>query len=161
MSTESNVSWMARSLHLAKVAPKYLWHRYRKIRPWGKVAIWCTVAFYVALGALFIKVTPARIFQQWYDLAQRLSHLRFGWLALGAIVGSPQCDYFPEVFAYLVSSLCLFPPFNWTYNGCDTMWICIWHERICSGGNRVFNWIRPRLLDFPVPLQYARSSLEF
>jgi hypothetical protein len=153
MPTESNISWTAEPLRLAKVAPKYLWHRYHKLRPWGKAFIWCSVAFYVALSAFFIIVTPARIFQWLYDLAQRLSHLRLGWLALGGIVGSLQCGHFSAVFTYLICSPCLFPPFYWTYNGCDTMWICIRHERICGGGNRIFDWIHLRLLDFPVPLQ--------
>ena len=90
MSTQSSISWTSKSLRFAKDTLKYLWHRYRNLRPLGQAFIWCTVAFYIALGTFIIMLTPARIFQWLYDLAQRLSHLRLGWLALGGIIGMSQ-----------------------------------------------------------------------
>jgi len=56
------------------------------MRPVGKAFIWGSIVFYIALAAFFIIVTPARIFQWLYDLAQNLSHLQFGWLVLGAML---------------------------------------------------------------------------
>ncbi|KIM90690.1 hypothetical protein PILCRDRAFT_94434 [Piloderma croceum F 1598] len=82
----SNISWTTRSLRFAQDTPKYLWRRYRNLRPLGQAFIWCTIAFYIALSTFIIMVTPAKIFQWLYDLAQRLSHLRLGWLALGGII---------------------------------------------------------------------------
>lgn len=90
MSTQSNVPWTTRSFLFARDTPTYLWRRYRNLRPLGQAFIWCTIAFYIAFGTFIIMVTPARIFQWLYDFAQRLSHLRLGWLALGGIIGTPQ-----------------------------------------------------------------------
>jgi hypothetical protein len=126
----------------------------------GQAFVCCTVAFYIALGTFIIVVTPARIFQWLYDLAQRLSHLRLGWLALGAIIGMPQ--FVAAVLTQQsIFSLRLLPSSRWPHNGCDTMWICIRHERIWYSGNWIFCWICPCLFDFPTTRQQTPSSLEF
>jgi len=161
MSPESDVSWIAKPFHFLKDLPKHLWHRYRNLRPLGKLFIWGLVVFYIALSAFFIVVTPARIFQSLYDLAQRLSHHPLGWLALGGIVGSPQYGPFPEAATHQIISPRLLPPLHWTYNCCDTMRLRIPHEWIWSSGNFVLNWICPCLFEFPVAVWQTPSALEF
>lgn len=72
---------------LAMDAAKTTYRKYRNLRPMGKAFVWGAVFFYIALATFFIVVKPSVIFQWLYDLAQKLSHLRFGWLALGGIIG--------------------------------------------------------------------------
>ena len=50
--------------------------------------IWSLAAFYVALGTFLVMVGADRIAQTMYDFAQQISHLRFGWMILGAMLGS-------------------------------------------------------------------------
>lgn len=87
MSTH-RTSWAANSWKIAKEIPKHALHRYRNLQPLGKAFIWATLALYITIVVVFIVITPARIFQWLYDLAQKLSHLEFGWLVLGAIIGT-------------------------------------------------------------------------
>jgi len=68
--------------HYAKVT----WRRYKKLGVWGKVLIWFLIAFYIALAVVII-LKGAAIAQAMYDLAQKLSHMKYGWLIiLGFIV---------------------------------------------------------------------------
>jgi uncharacterized membrane protein YdjX (TVP38/TMEM64 family) len=75
----------ANPLQVIRDFGKHVLGSYRKLRPAGKAFVWCTIVFYIAFSAFFIIVTPARIFQSLYQLAHRLSLLRFGWLALAAV----------------------------------------------------------------------------
>ncbi|OBZ76629.1 Golgi apparatus membrane protein TVP38 [Grifola frondosa] len=61
--------------------------RYKNLNIYSKLLIWATGLFYMSLGTFFILVGPDRIGQTMYDLAQKISHLRFGWLLLAGIIG--------------------------------------------------------------------------
>ena len=67
--------------------------------------------FYVALGTFAVVVGADRIAQTMYDFAQRISHLRFGWMILVAILGESSIysmhrkSYVPETVAFIS-----FPP---------------------------------------------------
>jgi len=63
--------------HYAKAA----WQRYKKLGVWGKLFIWGTIAFYIALATIFI-LKGATIAQAMYDVAQKLSHMEYGWLII-------------------------------------------------------------------------------
>ncbi|KAI0082592.1 Golgi apparatus membrane protein TVP38 [Panus rudis PR-1116 ss-1] len=70
------------------------WNRYRKLPLYGKMLIWALGLFYVALGTFLIVVGADRIGQTMYNLAQKISHLKFGWLILGAVlvvISFPPC----------------------------------------------------------------------
>jgi len=64
---------------------KYLaaatWQRYKNLGICGKLFIWLLAAFYIALGTVLI-LKGAVIAQALYDLAQRLSHMKYGWLII-------------------------------------------------------------------------------
>lgn len=49
--------------------------------------IWSLAVFYIALATFLITIGADRIGQTMYDFAQKISHLRYGWLILGAILG--------------------------------------------------------------------------
>ena len=50
--------------------------------------IWSLAMFYIALGTFLVMVGADRIAQTMYNFAQKISHLRFGWMILGAMLGS-------------------------------------------------------------------------
>lgn len=58
-----------------------------------KLVLWALALFYVALGTFIIVIGPDRIAQFMYDLAQKIKHLRFGWLILGGLLGSCDVSY--------------------------------------------------------------------
>ncbi|KII94741.1 hypothetical protein PLICRDRAFT_190301 [Plicaturopsis crispa FD-325 SS-3] len=70
----------------AKRAPGALLRRYRALNPWGKLVVWLWILFEIALLTFIIIVTPSRIAQYLYDLAQRLSHNPFGWLIFSVAI---------------------------------------------------------------------------
>ena len=47
----------------------------------SQVLIWSLIAFYIAL-AVVIVLKGAAIAQVMYDLAQKLSHMKYGWLLI-------------------------------------------------------------------------------
>ena len=49
--------------------------------------MWSLALFYVALGSFLVWVGADRLAQSMYDFAQKISHLQFGWLILGAMLG--------------------------------------------------------------------------
>jgi len=49
--------------------------------------IWLLIAFYIALGVVLI-VKGAVIAQAMYDLAQKLSQMRYGWLIIIGIMSA-------------------------------------------------------------------------
>lgn len=51
------------------------------------MVIWSLALFYVALGTFLVWVGADRIAQNMYDFAQKISHLKFGWMILGAMIG--------------------------------------------------------------------------
>ncbi|CAL1701380.1 unnamed protein product [Somion occarium] len=78
--------WLPWLWSLAKYHARSSWHRYRKLPLYGKLLLWALALFYVALGVFLIVIGPDRIGQTMYNLAQKISHLRFGWLILTAIL---------------------------------------------------------------------------
>ncbi|KAF9783037.1 Golgi apparatus membrane protein TVP38 [Thelephora terrestris] len=65
---------------------KATWQRYKNLGIWGKLFIWLLIAFYIALGTVLI-LKGKLIAQAMYDVAQKLSHMKYGWLIiLGAMV---------------------------------------------------------------------------
>ncbi|KAG2348793.1 Golgi apparatus membrane protein TVP38 [Suillus weaverae] len=56
--------------------------RYQKLSLVGKALIWFIVSFYVCLAAFILVVTPARIAQFMYDVAQDVRHLPYGYTIL-------------------------------------------------------------------------------
>ncbi|KIP12719.1 hypothetical protein PHLGIDRAFT_113319 [Phlebiopsis gigantea 11061_1 CR5-6] len=58
------------------------WLRYKKLPIGGKLLIWSLVVFYICLGTFLVVVGADRIAQTMYNLAQKVSHLRFGWAIL-------------------------------------------------------------------------------
>ncbi|CCM04818.1 uncharacterized protein FIBRA_07011 [Fibroporia radiculosa] len=68
--------------------------RYQKLSIHGKLFIWATACLYLILGTIFILIGPGRIGQSLYNLAQRISHLWYGWILLGCIltiISFPPC----------------------------------------------------------------------
>jgi len=81
------------------------WQRYRKLGIWGKLFIWLLIAFYIALGVVLI-VKGAVIAQAMYDLAQKLSQMRYGWLI---IIGIMILISFPPMLGHTTTvTLCGF-----------------------------------------------------
>ena len=62
--------------------------------------IWSLLLFYVALGTFLVVVGADRIAQSMYDLAQKISHLPYGWMILGAMLGIAYfiCDIYILTF---------------------------------------------------------------
>lgn len=60
--------------------------RYQKLSLIGKALIWFILFFYFSLSAFIILVTPARIAQFMYDVAQDIRHLPYGYTVLIAIM---------------------------------------------------------------------------
>lgn len=60
------------------------------MNPWTlQLFIWSLVIFYIAFGALLI-IKGKVITQTMYDVAQKLSHMEYGWLIiLGFMSTSP------------------------------------------------------------------------
>ena len=52
------------------------------------MAMWGLALFYLALGSFLLWVGADRLAQTMYDFAQKISHLRFGWSILGAMLGA-------------------------------------------------------------------------
>ncbi|THH02411.1 hypothetical protein EW026_g436 [Hermanssonia centrifuga] len=87
----SRVAWL---WTLLKQYVKTSWHRYQKLHLYGKMLIWSLAVFYIALATFLITIGADRIGQTMYDFAQKISHLRYGWLILGAIlvgISFPPC----------------------------------------------------------------------
>lgn len=161
MSAQTRISWTPKLLRFLTDSPRYLWRRYTNLRPWGKAFFWSLVVFYIVLATVFIVLTPARIFQWFYDLAQKLSSLRFGWLALGGIVGSSWFGSSNFITHQIIRSNCLLSSLHRTLYCLDAMWICIWHERSSNCSNCFINWFCSCLLEFPILIQQTPSSLEY
>lgn len=92
-----------------KLFVKNSWHKYKKMPFYGKVSfaqhriyslstrhvrrilfqmvIWSLAVFYISLGSFMVWVGADRIAQSMYDFAQKISHLQFGWLILGGMLG--------------------------------------------------------------------------
>jgi len=61
------------------------WRKYKGLSIWGKLFIWFLITFYIALGIVII-VKGAVIAQALYDLAQKLSQMKYGWLIVLGIM---------------------------------------------------------------------------
>ena len=62
-------------------------HNLHRLTIVPQLLIWSLLIFYVALGTFLIVVGADRIAQTMYDFAQKISHLRFGWTILLAMLG--------------------------------------------------------------------------
>ncbi|TRM59308.1 hypothetical protein BD626DRAFT_508875 [Schizophyllum amplum] len=71
---------------LPKRFVQYVLRKYRNLNIYGKLFLWLLILFYAAIITAFIVLKPSRIAQWFYDRATDLSHLRFGWLAIGAVM---------------------------------------------------------------------------
>ena len=73
--------------------------------------VWSLTIFYVTLASFILYIGPDRIAQAMYDFAQKISHLRFGWMILTGLL----CQYtfiprsLPVLLKYWVV-LTSFPP---------------------------------------------------
>ncbi|KAI0092617.1 Golgi apparatus membrane protein TVP38 [Irpex rosettiformis] len=75
----SGAAWLWR---FVRNLPRNAWHKYKALGVRGKLIVWCLVFFYIALGVFFAVVGADRIAQTMYNVAQRISHLQFGWMIL-------------------------------------------------------------------------------
>lgn len=81
------------------------WQRYKGLGIWGKLFICFLVSFYIALATILI-LKGAVIAQAMYDVAQKLSHMKYGWLI---ILGSMIVVSFPPLMGHTtIVTLCGF-----------------------------------------------------
>jgi len=98
-------SALQNAVDLSKHYAGATWQRYRKLSIWGKLFIWFLIAFYIALGTVLI-LKGAAIAQAMYDLAQKLSKMRYGWLV---IIGFMVLISFPPMLGHTTTvTLCGF-----------------------------------------------------
>jgi len=98
-------SFLRISLDYADHYAKATWQRYKNLGIWGKLFIWSLIVFYIALGAVLI-IRGKVIAQAMYDLAQKLSHMKYGWLI---ILGAMIIISFPPMTSYTtIVTLCGF-----------------------------------------------------
>lgn len=84
---------------------KATWQRYKNLGIWGKMFVWSLIAFYAGLAAVLI-LKGAVIAQAMYDVAQKLSHMKYGWLA---IIGFMIAISFPPMISHTTTvTLCGF-----------------------------------------------------
>ncbi|KAF9653456.1 Golgi apparatus membrane protein TVP38 [Thelephora ganbajun] len=74
-------SFLQTTVDLVKHYAKVTWQRYRKLGIWGKLFIWFLITFYITLGVVLV-LKGAVIAQAMYDLAQKLSNMKYGWLII-------------------------------------------------------------------------------
>ncbi|KAJ4466495.1 Golgi apparatus membrane protein TVP38 [Lentinula aciculospora] len=86
MSSDSPNSSLQRLARLFQHYAAQALNRYRRLGLFGKMVLFTWALINVFLITFIIVLTPARIFQFLYDEATKLSHTRFGFLALGAII---------------------------------------------------------------------------
>ncbi|PVG03614.1 hypothetical protein CPB86DRAFT_748949 [Serendipita vermifera] len=60
--------------------------RYQKLRWLGKLLVMLLIIFYFALLATLLIIGPETVFQNFYDLAQKLRQMKYGWLILGVLI---------------------------------------------------------------------------
>ncbi|KAI0638279.1 Golgi apparatus membrane protein TVP38 [Trametes polyzona] len=68
--------------------------RYKKLNTYSKLFVWGTLFLYLSLAATIVIIGPDRIGQTLYNLAQKVSHYRFGGLILFVaffVVSFPPC----------------------------------------------------------------------
>jgi len=98
-------SFLQTGVGCAKHYSKATWQRYKNLGIWGKLFIWFLVIFYIALGTALI-LKGAVIAQAMYDVAQKLSHMEYGWLI---ILGFMILISFPPMMAHTTTvTLCGF-----------------------------------------------------
>lgn len=84
---------------------KATWQRYKNLGIWGKLFIWFLIIFYIGLSTVLI-LKGAVIAQAMYDVAQKLSHMKYGWLV---ILGSMVVISFPPMMGHTtIVTLCGF-----------------------------------------------------
>ncbi|KAI0747440.1 Golgi apparatus membrane protein TVP38 [Irpex lacteus] len=93
----SEPSGAARLWSLVKNLPRHAWYKYKALGLRGKLIVWFLIVFYIALGTFFGVVGADKIAQTMYNVAQKISHLQFGWLILVAamtVISFPPCTGF-------------------------------------------------------------------
>jgi len=84
----------------------HLWKRYRKLSWNGKALIWCIIVAHILIIGAIISLGPKKLFQTLYDMAQRIRHMRFGWLLLSSVA---VLTSFPPLVGYsIIITLCGF-----------------------------------------------------
>jgi len=78
-------STLQNAVDLVKHFANATWQRYKKLGIWGKLFIWFLIAFYITLAVVII-LKGAVIAQAMYDLAQKLSQMKYGWLIILGIM---------------------------------------------------------------------------
>ncbi|KAH9940575.1 Golgi apparatus membrane protein TVP38 [Amylocystis lapponica] len=79
-------------------------YRYRKLSFSSKAIIWATATFYATVGTIVLVIGGDRIGQALYDLAQKISHLRYGQLV---ILGLMTLESFPPFIGHTTTiTLC-------------------------------------------------------
>ncbi|KAJ3741240.1 Golgi apparatus membrane protein TVP38 [Lentinula detonsa] len=86
MTSESSDSRFQQLARLPKYYAAQALNRYRRLGIFGKMVLFLWALINVFLVIFIIVLTPTRIFQFLYDESTKLSHTRFGFLALGAII---------------------------------------------------------------------------
>ncbi|KAL1746280.1 hypothetical protein HDZ31DRAFT_62306 [Schizophyllum fasciatum] len=71
---------------LPKRGARWAWRKYKHLNIYSKLFLWLLMLFYAAIIATFIVLKPSRIAQWFYDRGTDLAQLRFGWLAIGALI---------------------------------------------------------------------------
>jgi len=95
-----------------KTIVSHVFERYHKLQLVGKLVLWLLILFYIALGAIIIFVSPARIAQTIYNKADLLASSRYGWLTLGTAIVIVS---FPPVIGH--TTLCTLAGFAYGMNG--------------------------------------------
>ncbi|KAJ3999511.1 Golgi apparatus membrane protein TVP38 [Lentinula boryana] len=86
MTSESSDSRFQQLARLLNYYAAQAFNRYRRLGIFGKMVLFLWALINVFLVIFIIVLTPTRIFQFLYDESTKLSHTRFGFLALGAII---------------------------------------------------------------------------
>lgn len=109
--------------------------------------------FYAALGTSAYIIGADRIAQALYDFAQKISHLRFGWMILVGILGLHPIHYLcMPVDQRLLRSFRVLPACYGLHDHYNPMRLCLWHERVLCRRGWDPSWISCRVYCAPFAL---------
>ena len=83
--------WFSSSI--SELTSQHCWHT--------QIFLLCSLAIYIAIPTVFIVFGPDRIGQALYNLAQKISHLPYGWLILLGVLGT-------SCYSFVSSPVCSF-----------------------------------------------------
>ncbi len=147
---DSEPSGAARLWSVVKNLPRHVWYKYKALGLRGKVhstqlasaihllifvqlIVWSLIAFYTALGTFFGIVGADKIAQTMYNVAQKISHLQFGWLILVAAMSTSITHVLlPATFISHdhICSCHIIPAMYGIHDHCHPVRLCIRHEGI-------------------------------